>query len=67
MSKPVHDDTARLQALIRDGLGRAIVPFTGGREIDTLRIELRAGARGDPDTLAPEIVAAIARALGETE
>lgn len=67
MSEPVHHDDARLRALIRDGLGRAIVPFAGTRNVDTLRIELRAGAAADAGTLAPDIVAAVARALGETE
>jgi hypothetical protein len=64
MSESAHDHAARLRALIRDGLGGAIVPPAGARDIDTLRIELRAGAGADPETLAPEIVAAIARALG---
>jgi hypothetical protein len=67
MPEPAHDDTRRLSALIRDGLGRATIPAAGSRDVDTLRIELSAAPGASYDTLAPEIVAAIARALGETE
>jgi hypothetical protein len=63
MADAPHADTARLRALIADGLGRAVVP-SGARDVDALRIELNAGASAQLDDLAPEIVAAIARALG---
>jgi len=58
--------SARLRALIADGLGRAAIP-AGARDVGTLRIDLHAGSSAQLDDLAPEIAEAIARALGATE